>query len=134
MSALNETTMIIGMFLLRLGIPLAVITLVSYWLNRLDIRWAAEASAYQRAQQWNAHAAVANTAQPPLLQPPCWAQRGCSDTQRAHCAAGQQPCLPCWLARMRSEGQLPTACARCAIFALPLTAAPAPATMNAGDD
>jgi hypothetical protein len=128
MTALYETTIIVGMFLLRLGIPLAVIALVSYWFKQLDLRWSAEANAYQLTQRWEANLPAANTA----LQPPCWEQRGCSDAQRAHCAAGQQPCLPCWLARMRGEGRLPAACARCALFTLPLT--PAPATVSAGDD
>ena len=132
MTALYETTMIIGMFLLRLGIPLAVIAVVCHWFKCLDARWTAEANAFQRAQRWDADAAAAYTAQQSFLQTPCWEQRGCQEEQRTRCAAGQQPCLPCWLARMRSEGRLPTACAGCAIFALPLK--PAPIPISAGDD
>ncbi len=130
MTAIYETTIVLALFLLRLGIPLAVIVLISGWLKRLDTRWAAEASAYGRAKAWDAQATAQQMVQ--ALTPPCWVQRACPADQRAHCAANQQPTLPCWLARMRQEGHLPTACVNCAIFALPLTIAPANALSHTG--
>lgn len=133
MTALYETIVVIGMFLLRLGIPLALIMLVTAWLRRLDTRWAAEASAYTRAQAWDAQAT-----QIPLVQAmaasPCWTQRNCSAEQRLNCVAHQQPALPCWLARMRQEGRLPASCVNCALFALPHKTNPSPLSLGAGDD
>lgn len=130
MQQLEAVLIIAGMFLIRLGIPIAVIAAVSYWLRRVDARWAAEASAYQRAKAWEGQPTAPLALQKPAIEPPCWERRGCSPFQRAHCAAGQQPCLPCWLARLRQEGKLPAACTGCALFALPVTP---PTTVVAGD-
>lgn len=120
MQQLEAGLVILGLFLVRLGIPVVVIAMVSYWLRRVDARWAAEASAYQRAKAWPEQRVLPMILQKPALDPPCWERRGCSPLQQAQCAAGQQPCLPCWLARLRQEGQLPASCTTCALFALPV--------------
>ena len=131
MQQLEAVLIILGMFLVRLGIPVAVIVVVSYWLRRVDARWAVEASAYQRAKAWEGYPlAFPALVQKPAIEPPCWERRGCSPVQRTQCAAGQQPCLPCWLARLRQDGKLPAACTGCAIFALPVTP---PVTVAADD-
>ena len=131
MQQLEAMLIILGMFLVRLGIPVAVIVVVSYWLRRVDARWAVEASAYQRAKAWEGYPlAFPALVQKPAIEPPCWERRGCSPVQRTQCAAGQQPCLPCWLARLRQDGKLPAACTGCAIFALPVTP---PVTVAADD-
>ena len=119
MSQLHGVLIIMGLFLLRLGIPLTVMAAVSYWLRRVDERWAAEARAYQQAKAWEGQLVTTPAWQPPALQPPCWVQRGCSAEQRAHCAAAQQPYLPCWLARLRQDHQLPASCVQCPLFTLP---------------
>jgi hypothetical protein len=38
-----EVLIIVGFFVLRLGVPLAITLIVGYWLRRLDARWQAEA-------------------------------------------------------------------------------------------
>jgi uncharacterized membrane protein YraQ (UPF0718 family) len=43
MDGLLQIAIIIGMFILRLGIPLIITLLVGYWLHRLDNKWQAEA-------------------------------------------------------------------------------------------
>lgn len=133
MTALYETIVVIGMFLLRLGIPLALIMLVTAWLRRLDTRWTAEASAYTWAQAWDAKAPQIALRQA-TASSPCWEQRHCSAEQQATCIAHQQPALPCWLARMRQEGRLPASCVNCALFTLPLQPNSSPAAIGAGDD
>ena len=40
--------MIIGMFILRFGVPLAITLAVGHWLCRLDARWQAEVKARRR--------------------------------------------------------------------------------------
>ena len=40
-----QGAIILGMFLLRLAVPLAITLLVGYLLHRLDARWQAEAQA-----------------------------------------------------------------------------------------
>jgi len=47
---------------------------------------------------------------------PCWKTKGCSDSQRASCAAGQHPELPCWQARFDAEGAIPEDCVKCDVF------------------
>lgn len=119
MEQLQAALIIFWLFLVRLGIPLAITAAVSYWLRRVDARWAAEARAYQQAKVWEGQIVAAPARQQPALDPPCWVQRGCSPEERARCAAGQQPCLPCWLARLRQDHQLPASCVQCPLFALP---------------
>jgi len=118
MEQLQGALMIFGLFLVRLGIPLAIMAAVSYWLRRVDERWTAEARAYQQAKAWEAQAEATPFGQQPALDPPCWVQRGCSAEERTHCAASQQPCIPCWLARLRQNHELPASCIRCPLFTL----------------
>ncbi len=42
---------VLGMFILRLGVPLAVILTVGYLLRRLDAKWQAEAQAQRATSQ-----------------------------------------------------------------------------------
>lgn len=117
MDALFEAAVIVGMFILRLGVPLAITLVVAYFLRRLDAKWQAEAWAEWEASQ----AQETPTAEARQLQAgkqPCWSLKGCAETDRANCAAPKQPDIPCWLARRRSEGRLPAACYNCALFSL----------------
>ena len=50
MDSLLQTAVIVGMFALRLGIPLAITLLVGYWLRRLEDKWQAEARARQETE------------------------------------------------------------------------------------
>ena len=50
MDGLLQTVIIVGMFILRLGIPLIITLLVGYWLRRLDNKWQAEAKARQETE------------------------------------------------------------------------------------
>lgn len=47
---------------------------------------------------------------------PCWNVKGCSESQRAQCAAPGHPEVPCWQARFDAEGAIPEACVKCDIF------------------
>lgn len=109
-----QASIILGMFLVRLVVPMAIVMLVGYWLRRLDNRWQAEAMA-----EWEARRTQPEPLQSKFLErlnQPCWQIKGCDETTRTHCAASQQPHLPCWLARRSSEGRLPETCFQCQIF------------------
>ena len=43
MDWLSGTLVVMGLFLLRLGLPLAVTMIVVYWLRRLDAHWHSQA-------------------------------------------------------------------------------------------
>jgi len=45
MNWLSEVVVITGMFVLRLGVPLAITLAVGYLLRRLDAKWQAESEA-----------------------------------------------------------------------------------------
>jgi hypothetical protein len=50
MDGLLQVAAIVGMFVLRLGVPLLITLLVAYWLRRLDSKWEAEARARQQTE------------------------------------------------------------------------------------
>ncbi len=114
-----QTMAVVGMFMLRLGVPLAITVVVGYMLRRLDTKWQAEAMARQ------ADVAVAKTeasqAEPALamfkvIDQPCWIFKDCPEPSYKQCPAYEYPDLPCWMARLRTEGRLPSPCHRCGLF------------------
>ena len=104
MDGVRDAAIVIGMFLLRLAVPLAVTFLVAYLLRRLDARWEAEAQARPEAIRQLEAAAP---------QKPCWEEKGCSQEQRARCPACRLTDIPCWLARLRADNRLPDECPNC---------------------
>ncbi len=127
MEVLIDVLVIIGMFLLRLGLPLALVLAVGWWLRRLDARWEAEARRQRPSVMAEPPSPVWPTDKPSgwpvgltgavdVFGLPCWHLRGCDRTRRESCPAYRQPDLPCWLARSEAEGALPAGCATCLIF------------------
>jgi len=118
MDWLSQTAIIIGMFGLRLGVPLAITLLVGYWLRRLDAKWQAEAQARLAAGQTQQKATEeAELEMYRLLEQPCWLFKDCPSSLRLHCPAYRENHdTPCWLARYRAERAIPTECYRCKRF------------------
>lgn len=116
MEGLLETAVIVGMFLLRIGVPLAITLGVAYALRRLDAKWQAEAWAELEASQ--PQEKVMTQVKSFVSEQPCWSVNGCDETVRAKCAAFNQANIPCWLARRRSEGKLPAECYSCTLFSI----------------
>ena len=107
---------IVGMFVLRLGVPLLITLGVGYLWRRLDAKWQAEAQQKELSQALEKAAA-----EPGLVEKaaqPCWSAKDCEESVRANCAASKFPNIPCWLARRRSEGGLPAECYNCDQFTL----------------
>jgi hypothetical protein len=121
MGGIEDALVIAGMFILRLGVPLAITLAVGYVLLRLDRKWQAEAWAEwksnQLEQEEQAGQAAGRVASPVAGQF-CWDVKGCSQTAREQCAAFKRSNIPCWLARRRAEGRLPAACYDCELFSL----------------
>ena len=107
--------LILGMFILRLGVPLAFIVIVGYLLSRLDARWQAEAQAQREANPLY-QAALRALPQEPTIQEPCWQVKGCGKALRDRCAAPGESATPCWTVRFRAEGALPPICQSCPLF------------------
>lgn len=123
MSRWTEIALLTGLFVLRLGIPLAVTFLIAWWLKQMDRRWQAEAAT--EAQRTPAPAApVARQQAAPAdagaqafpLRVPCWILRNCPEERKRTCPACLDQSLPCWMVRLRAERQLPRTCPGCEIF------------------
>lgn len=137
MEGQSSVSLIIVLFVLRLGVPVLITVAIAYGLRRLDAKWQAEAEAQTQAQ------ARAITPQVPQSQPtrsgngagitipsrkpvsplmvasagqPCWVVKSCSESMRATCAAFNQPTVPCWTARTQAEGRLPAGCKECKLY------------------
>ena len=142
----TDILVLIGMFALRIGVPVAIMAGAVYMLKRLDRRWEAEARAEQEkravreavqrpavpqpapSRRVPAPAplpfipppALPTTQQPGLrmaeLAQPCYDVWKCTEENKAKCAAAQHPEKPCWQARFEAEGQVPGECVHCKIF------------------
>ena len=100
----NGVLILVLLFVLRLGIPLAILLALAYFFRRLAARWAAEDE--QRVEKPKVtYWAV-----------PCWEYQGCPAAERAACPAFQRPAIPCWLAVELAEGNLSEQCLGCQIF------------------
>ena len=108
---------VVGLFVLRLLIPLAITVAVGFWLRRLDAKWQAEA----RARLAASRAQSEDMVEPELelfrvVEPPCWVQKDCPEDVYTRCPALKTPDIPCWLARYRTDGVVPAKCYRCQLF------------------
>jgi len=114
----TQAAIILGMFILRLGVPLAITLAVGYWLRKLDAKWQAEARARLQQQQAQEKAAAAKSALKMyrVIEQPCWVLKNCPDEARSKCPAVEKPYLPCWMARCQAEGQIPPECYYCHLF------------------
>jgi hypothetical protein len=118
MDWLLESMVVVALFILRLGIPLAITFVVAYGLRRLDAKWQMEKlEEWQVSQPEEKVTAEARRlqAQKPGL---CWSIKGCDERTRAACPACKLTDIPCWLARRRAEGRLPAECYDCSLFSL----------------
>ena len=118
-----EAAIIISMFVLRLGVPIVLMFLISCALRRLDARWQAEALARHHQLALSNPDAVPVAAALPaaagggrLIQEPCWEYKACPESVRAKCPAYLDGQVPCWFAQRAATGQLPVACCTCSIF------------------
>lgn len=110
---MEEGLAILGMFILRLGIPLAITLGIGYALRRLDARWEAEAVTFREQEAAPVELQALKT-----VDQPCWEVKGCDEDSRAKCPACKAWDIPCWVARLRATGRLPAECHGCEIFSL----------------
>lgn len=136
---LSHLLLLLLLFVLRFGIPAALLALLAYGLRRLDGRWQEEGRAQQQvdppspsAVGAGAPAQPATVAELPAVSPslmaqgpitkrqvlstPCWQIKQCSEQKRLSCPAFSHPSTLCWLARRQEEGYIPYSCYRCPLF------------------
>lgn len=110
MDWLVQAALILGMFVLRLVVPLAITLAIGYWLRRLDAKWQAEAQVRRDATVESEIRLLR------VIKEPCWVTKACPEAIYPHCPAYHDPDIPCWLARFRAGGSIPAACYRCPLF------------------
>lgn len=112
MEWLNTTVAVILLFLLRVGIPIAITIAFIGLLKWLDERWKKEAD-IESSQLVK----VGNVG--------CWEINNCPEKKRAGCKAYNNPDKPCWQVFRDKNGRLQERCIGCDIF----RQAPAPVTV-----
>lgn len=117
MDGFTEIAAIVVLFILRLGVPIAVTAAIVWGLRRLDARWQAEAEA-ERIERAVAKGLLPPTAvtSPLAAEHPCWEHNNCAPEVQQHCPACALTDIPCWMARLRTDGKLPARCYGCALF------------------
>ena len=118
MGSIAGTFTVLGMFVLRLIVPLAVIGLVAYVFRQIDLRWQKEAWAMQRMGIEQGDSDGSGVRWLEKLYRPCWEEKGCDESACAKCPAHRQSSLPCWMARRWAEGRVPAKCYKCERFTL----------------
>ena len=86
-----DTAAIAGIFVLRIGIPVAATLAIAYGLKRLDMRWQREAQSRSASL---------------------------ADAIASKCQYAGQTNPACWVARRQAEGRLAAECRSCTQFAL----------------
>ena len=112
-----EVAFLVGLSILRIGVPLAIVFGLGYGLRRLDAKWQAEAMAEQATNLAKQAEAEPNIEIIKIIDPPCWVTHDCPKSDFIQCAAYKTPETPCWLARYRAEGHLSERCYLCPRFA-----------------
>jgi len=102
-----EIAAIVLGFLIRLGIPIALTSLLALFLKWLDKRWQAEAQA-------DAVESAERVLLPLEQRPHCWEIHNCPPSLRNKCQAFAQPETPCW-ELFKTNEQLKPACKNCKV-------------------
>ncbi len=105
-----ETIVVIGMFLLRIGVPVAITLALGYWLEK-KLR-----PEEQKSDKIVNIETARRARSSKIIQLHCWDVRHCESTQRAQCAAYQHPELPCWLALQVAGDKVHEQCFSCALY------------------
>ena len=101
-----------SIFLLRVGVPVAITIGGVHLFRRMDMRW--------QTQDWKHWAErLETTGGVPgqnwlsRLANPCWDENGCEKSALAKCSAHSHQSVPCWMARRATEGTMPAKCHHC---------------------
>ena len=97
----NETFVVISMFVMRVGVPIALTIALGKWLEKRL------APPKERNESVRASSKI--------IQLHCWDVKRCAPTVRAQCASFKHPELPCWLALQADGGKVRPECFRCAL-------------------
>jgi hypothetical protein len=116
-----DSLVILGMFFLRIGVPVIVTLGIGMWLEK-KLR-PQETRQTQRAVRRGTiipFPRVPQGASPTSAQfAHCWDVKQCDPAAREQCAAFKRPDLPCWLALQAAGGKVRAECADCELYTKP---------------
>lgn len=100
---------LIVMFVVRIGIPIALTLAFGLWLERKlqPPKEEAEKKANEFARRERSSK---------IIQLHCWDLNHCASSKRAQCAACRHPELPCWLALQVEGGKVREECFTCRLY------------------
>ena len=107
---LIDGVVIIFMFVLRIGVPIALTLAFGYWLEKKLSLPAEEHKPEQIAQP------RVTRSDGKIIQLRCWDVKRCDATRRAQCAALKHPELPCWLALQAEGNKVREDCFTCVMY------------------
>ncbi len=97
---------VLGMFIIRVGVPVAVTLALGYWLEKKlrppEVEKPVIAPRPVRSAK--------------IIQLHCWDLKHCDSTRRAQCAASRHPELPCWLALQVEGDKVREECFTCGLY------------------
>ena len=97
----SDTFVVISMFLLRVGVPIALTIALGKWLEKKLAPRAEKPIARPNSK---------------IIQLHCWDIKRCAPSVRAQCSAYKHPELPCWLAIQADGGHVRAECFTCALY------------------
>lgn len=101
------TIIVISLFLLRIGIPLAITFLITYLIDRF-------VTGKSPARTIDAETPEMDQEAPFFV--PCWESKDCPPEKHAACQVTNRPGIPCWLTMQLTKGHLSTECLDCPVF------------------
>jgi hypothetical protein len=116
MNDFQAISVMIGLFALRCVLPLVLLMVIGYGMNRLVKHWEKEEGAAGAPRPSIPLAMAAQAASPARSKIPCWMLNNCDEKTRAACPAYADPSVACWVARLRVDGRLPARCATCSLY------------------
>ena len=105
----NEALVVIAMFVLRVGVPIALTIILGKWLEK-------KLAPRDPTKEQSDMKIIPPRAKPRVIQIHCWDLKRCAPSVRAQCAAYTHPELPCWLALQADGGNVRAECFSCAFY------------------
>jgi hypothetical protein len=108
---LANTLIVLGMFILRVAVPLAVTMALGYWLEKRLRPPESENGNRPVILELLPHSPSSK-----IIQLHCWDLNHCETTRRVQCAAFRHPDLPCWLALQVEGHKIRQECFTCRLY------------------
>jgi hypothetical protein len=120
----QESLMVVSLFVVRLGVPVAITLLLIWGFRQIDRRWLGTSKTVVPAPLVGLTANAETGECNPALGP-CWEFKACPEAKREKCVVYQTKAERCWLCHLQTDGRVPGQCRTCGLFAA-TTLAPAP--------